>query len=100
MARDAAISVRVEPSLKKRLESEATKSKTTLASFALRTLEVHSRAPTWSLIDPEVVHSVRTGTSIKLSIAEGWPDALINPDHAEHLTAQLLEAVKVSRKMA
>jgi hypothetical protein len=99
MVKDAAISLRVEPSLKARLEAAASESGMTLAAFAERALEVHSRGPVWSLIYPEVFHSERVGTTIKLQVAEGWPVALLTPEHAEQLGRQLLTAVAVAKRI-
>jgi hypothetical protein len=99
MVKDAAISMRVEPSLKARLEAAASESGMTLAAFAERALEVHSRGPVWSLIYPEVFHSERFGTTIKLQVAEGWPVALLTAEHAERLGKQLLAAVAVTKRI-
>jgi hypothetical protein len=99
MVKGAAISMRIEPSLKARLEAAASDAGMTLAAFAERALEVHSKGPTWSLIYPEVFHSERVGTTIKLQVAEGWPVALLNPEHAEQLGKQLLKAVAVVKRI-
>jgi hypothetical protein len=99
MVKGAAISMRVDPALKAQLEAAAAQAGTTMAAFAERALEVHSRTPIWSLIYPEVFHSERVGTAIKLQVAEGWPVALLTPDHAEHLGKQLLKAVAVTKRI-
>jgi hypothetical protein len=49
MVKGAAISMRVEPSLKAQLEAAASEAGMTLAAFAERALEVHARTPVWSL---------------------------------------------------
>jgi len=97
MVKDATISMRVEPSLKAQLEAAASEAGTTLAAYAERALEVHSRLPAWSLIYPELFHSERMGTTIKLQIADGWPVALLTVKHAENLGRQLLKAVAVAK---
>jgi len=101
MVKDAAISIRVEPGLKTRLEAAASAEGVTLAAFAERVLEVHSRGgrlPTWQLIYPEVNHSAKSGTTIKLPVANGWPLALLPLEHAEMLGKQLLQAVAVAKR--
>jgi hypothetical protein len=99
MVKGAAISMRVEPSLKARLEAAASDAGMTLAAFAERALELHSKGPVWSLIYPEVFHSERVGTAIKLQVAEGWPVALLKTEHAEQLGQQLLKAVAVTKRI-
>jgi hypothetical protein len=101
MVKGAAISMRVEPELKARLEAAAAAEGLTLAAFAERVLEIHSRGgrlPTWMLIYPEVNHSARDGTTIKLPVANGWPLALLPLEHAEMLGKQLLQAVAVAKR--
>ena len=98
MVRDAALSIRITPELKKRLEDEAANAGTSLASYAERALGVHSAPPRWILSDVEVVHDGK-GTTIKLRIAEGWPVALMPVAKAEELGTRLLEAVKTAKKI-
>jgi len=101
LVKDAAISMRVEPELKARLEAAAAAEGISLAGFAERVLEVHSRGgslPTWMLIYPEVNHSAKTGTTIKLPVANGWPLALLPIEHAEMLGRQLLQAVDIAKR--
>jgi hypothetical protein len=100
MVKGAAISIRVEPALKARLEKEAAKAGTTLAAYVERALEVHAQPPKLELSDPEVVHGSKAGTRIKLNVATGWPVALLTPDHAERLGKQLLTAVDVTKRIA
>jgi hypothetical protein len=97
MVKDAAISMRVEPSLKAQLEAAAAEAGMTLGAYAEQKLQVHSRLPVWSLIYPEVFHSERVGTTISLQVAEGWPVALLPIEHAEQLGRQLLKAVAIAR---
>jgi hypothetical protein len=99
MVKDAAISMRVEPSLKARLEAEAAKAGMTLAAYAERALDVHSRCPVWMLIYPDVLHSERAGTTIVLPVANGWPVASLTLEHAEHLGKQLLGAVAAAKRL-
>jgi hypothetical protein len=100
MVKDAAISMRVEPSLKARLEAEAAKAGMTLAAYAERALDVHSRGPVWMLIYPDVLHSERAGTTtIVLPVANGWPVASLTLEHAEHLGKQLLGAVAAAKRI-
>jgi Ribbon-helix-helix protein, copG family len=101
VVKDAAISIRVEQALKERLDAAAAAEGMTLAAFVERALEVHShggRLPTWMLIYPEVNHSAKTGTTIKLPVANGWPLALLPIEHAEMLGKQLLQAVDVAKR--
>jgi hypothetical protein len=91
----------VDSALKARLEAAAAAEGMTLAAFVERTLEVHSRGgslPTWMLIYPEVNVSAKTGTTIKLPVANGWPLALLPIEHAEMLGKQLLQAVGVAKR--
>lgn len=99
MVKGAALSMRIDPALKAQLEAAASAAGTTMAAFVERALEVHSRTPAWSLNDPEVFHSERVGTAIKLQVADGWPVALLSPAHAEQLAQQLLKAVAVAKRI-
>jgi hypothetical protein len=102
MAKASSISVRIDPELKARLEQMAAETKMTVAAFAERSLDLHSRGgklPTWMLIYPEIQHSERNGTTISLPIANGWPMALLPIDHAEMLGNQLLAAVKAAKRL-
>lgn len=99
MVKDAAISIRVEPALKSRLEAEASAAGLPLAAYAERALEVHSRPPKWQLHDPEVIHSAKAGTTVKLNVAEGWPVALLTIAHAEALGRQLTKAAEAAKKL-
>ena len=101
MVRDAALSVRVTPELKASLEQAATNSGVSLASYVERALEVHSAIPKWTLADPEVFHSTKTGTTtIKLDVATGWPVALLEIKKAEDLGNRLLEAAKAAKRLS
>jgi hypothetical protein len=53
--------------------------------------------PVWTLTEPEVVHTNRTGTNINLSVAKGWPIALMSPAHAERLATELKEAALAAK---
>jgi hypothetical protein len=99
MVRDAAISIRVDSELKERLEVEAERAGISLAKYVEQALEVHSQPPKLQLSDPEVVHSSRYGTRIKLDLAVGWPAALLPLDHAEKLAKDLRDAVATGKKL-
>lgn len=103
MVKDAAISIRVESELKARLEAAASADGMTLATFVERALDQRAQRgglPTWMLIYPEVNVSAKTGTTIKLPVAEGWPLALLPVEHAEMLGKQLLQAVAAAKRAA
>jgi hypothetical protein len=99
MVKDAAISIRVEPSLKERLEQTAAEAGMTLAAYAERALDTHSAPPQWELKDPEVVHTARLGTAVKINIAAGWPVCLLDPQSAEKLGYDLLECARASKRL-
>jgi hypothetical protein len=99
MVKDAVISIRVEPGLKAHLEDVATSRGMTLAAYVAEILATHSQLPAWILAEPEVVHTNRTGTNIKLNVAKGWPTALLEPAHAERLSTELKEAVVAAKKL-
>ena len=71
----------------------------TLAAYVAEILAIHSQMPSWILTEPEVVHTNRTGTNIKLSVAKGWPTALLQPAHAEQLATELQVAAKQAKKL-
>jgi hypothetical protein len=100
MVKDAAISVRVEPSLKENLEQEAARQRMTLAGYVEQVLTVHSQPPLWALDGPEVTHTKKSGASIKLEVAAGWPVALITPAHAEKLAMELLDCVAAAKRLS
>jgi len=100
MVKDAAISVRVEPSLKESLEQEAARQRMTLAGYVEQILTVHSQPPSWALDCPEVAHTKKSGASIKLEVAAGWPVALLSPVHAEKLAMELLDCVAASKRLS
>ena len=64
----------------------------TLATYVATILATHSQPPTWVLKEPEVIHTNRTGTNIKLNVAQGWPVALFHRRKTERLAAELTEA--------
>jgi hypothetical protein len=97
--KQAAISVRVESELKERLEAEAQQQGMTFAAYVANVLAIHSMTPSWTLTEPEVVHTSRSGTRIKLSVATGWPVALLTPAHAEKLAIELSGAAATARKL-
>jgi hypothetical protein len=99
MVKDAAISIRVEPSLKTRLEKAASASGVTLAAYVASILATHSQTPVWTLREPEVVHTNRTGTNIKLHVANGWPVALLSSKDAQRLGIELQEAAAAANKL-
>lgn len=99
MVKDAALSIRVAPELKERLEEEAARAGMTVATYAERALEVHSSPPRWQLKDPEVVHSPKTGVTIRLNVAEGWPVLLLTTARAEELSQQLAGAATTAKKL-
>ena len=99
MVRDAAISIRVDSSLKERLELEAEKSGISLAKFVEQALEVHSQTPKLQLENPEIVYSPRWGARVKLDLAVGWPAAFLPLEHAEKLGKDLREAVAIGKKL-
>jgi hypothetical protein len=99
MVKDAVISIRVEPGLKVHLEEVANAKGMTLAAYIAEVLSTHSRPPTWILKEPEVVHTNRTGTNIKLNVAEGWPVAILSPTDANRLGIELQEAAAAAKKL-
>jgi hypothetical protein len=99
MVKDAVISIRVEPDLKAHLEEVANNRGMTLAAYVAEILATHSQLPAWTLTEPEVVHTNRTGTNINLSVAKGWPTALLSPSHAERLGIELKEAAAAAKKL-
>jgi hypothetical protein len=99
MVKAAAISIRVAPELKARLEEEAAKAGSTVAAYVERALAVHSQPPNLELSDPEVVHTMKAGTCIKLNLAKGWPVALLSPERAERLAKELSSAVAAAKRL-
>jgi S-adenosylhomocysteine hydrolase len=69
----------------------------TLAAYIAEILATHSQMPVWTLTEPEVVHTNRQGTLINLSVAKGWPTALMSPAHAERLATELKEAALAAK---
>jgi predicted DNA-binding protein len=100
MVKDAAISIRVEPDLKKRLEAIAAEAGMTLAAYAEGVLDTHSQIPQWQLADPEVFHSAKLGTAVKLNVAEGWPVCIISPARAEKLALDLIECARMTKRLS
>jgi hypothetical protein len=87
------------PGLKAHLEDVATKRGMTLAAYVAEILATHSQMPVWILSEPEVVHTNRSGTNIKLNVAKGWPTALLEPAKAERLAIELKEAATAAKKL-
>ena len=100
MVKNAALSIRVAPELKKRLEDKADESGITAARYAEKALDFYSGPPKFTFNEIEVVHGAKSGTRIKLNVADGMPLALLTPARAEEIGKQLIEAVQVAKKMA
>jgi hypothetical protein len=99
MAKTAALSIRIKPKLKGQLEDQAKKEGRSLASYVERVLEIHTAPPKLILRDCQSFNRKETGPRVHLPLAEGWPGALITPEHAEALAKQLIQAAKQSRAM-
>jgi hypothetical protein len=99
MVKDAAISLRVEPSLKERLEKTASDKNMTLAAFAEQVLDVHSLPPQWQLTEPEIFHTAKLGAAVKLNVATGWPICILSPARAEKLALELLECARATKRL-
>ncbi len=87
-------------SLKETLEQEAARQRMTLAGYVEQVLTVHSQPPTWAPDAPEVTHTKKTGASIKLEVAAGWPVALLTAAHAEKLAMELLDCVASAKRLS
>lgn len=72
MAKDAAISLRVEPVLKTALEQQAMKEGRALASYVERVLVLHSQLPNYLLRDCQPLSRKDKGPQVGLAVAEGW----------------------------
>lgn len=95
----ATIYIRAPASLKRRVDDAARASKVSGNVWAMRCVEQclaeasrGSRTPAWVLRDP-TVHAVGDDHQVALSIAEGWPLAMLTKAHAALLGRQLLKAV-------
>lgn len=99
MVKDAAISVRIDESLKRQLQRDADNDGRSLASYVERIMELHSRMPVWTLKDVQPVHWKKHGPRVALPIAEGWPTATLTAEHAEALGKQLIKAAEIARKL-
>jgi hypothetical protein len=99
MVKDAAISIRVEPALKEHLERVASDAGLALAAYVESVLNTHSKPPQWLLADPEVVHTSKFGTAIKLNVAEGWPVCILSPAATEKLALELLDCANTANRL-
>jgi predicted transcriptional regulator len=99
MVKDAVISIRVEPSLKERLDKIAADKNSTLAAFAEQALNVHSMPPQWQLEEPEIFHTAKAGAAVKINVAEGWPVCVMSPARAEKLALDLLECARAAQRL-
>jgi hypothetical protein len=99
MAKTAALSVRVDPELKAALEKQAAKDGRALASYVERILVLHQLPPVWLLRDAQPLHRKRGGASVSLSIAEGWPAAIMSASNAKALGEQLIRAAQLAEKL-
>jgi hypothetical protein len=97
MAKDAAISLRVEPELKAALEAEATKEGRALAAYVERVLRLHHVGPLWLLRDCQPLNRKGSGPQVGLTIADGWPAAILSASRAEELGHQLIAAAKLAK---
>jgi hypothetical protein len=95
----AAISVRVNSDLKAAIEAAAKRDGRSLASYVERVLTLHEMPPQWGLRDANPMHRSEKGPGVALSIAEGWPTAVIPADHAEALGRQLIEAARIAKSL-
>jgi predicted DNA-binding protein len=102
LPKTAAISLRVEPTLKARLEQFATKDGRPLAAYIERHLEMLAMSdepPTYTLRDAQPRHHEGKGPIVTLHIADGWPVAVVTADHAERLGRQLIGAAQLARSL-
>jgi hypothetical protein len=99
MVKDAVISIRVEPSLKERLERIAGDRNLTMAAYAEQALNVHSLPPQWQLEEPEIFHTSKAGAAVKLNVAAGWPVCVMSPARAEKLALELLECARAAQRL-
>jgi hypothetical protein len=95
----AAISVRVSSDLKAEIEAAAKRDARSLASYVERVLTLYQMLPQWQLRDANPLHRKESGPSVSLSVAEGWPLAVISADHAEALGRQLIEAARIGKSL-
>jgi hypothetical protein len=97
MAKDAAISVRLDASLKAELEEEAAKDGRSLAAYVERVLRLHHVPPVWRLRDCQPLNRKGESPSVVLPIAEGWPLAELRAEAADDLGQQLIVAAQLAR---
>jgi hypothetical protein len=99
MAKTAALSVRIDPALKSALEKHAVKDGRTLASYVERVLALHHQPPAWLLRDAQPIHRKPGGPRVSLSVAEGWPAAIVSVSTAKALGEQLIRAAQLAEKL-
>ena len=99
MAKDAAVSIRIESEFKAELEKQAAQEGRTLGSYIERVLRLHHQMPLWKLRDLQPANTKKEGPSVYLPIAEGWPGVTIAARRAEELGEQLIAMAKIARKM-
>jgi hypothetical protein len=97
MAKTAAISVRVEPSLKAEIEMSARADGRSLGAYVERILVLHHLKRIWAL---QPVHRKNDGPRVALSVAEGWTTAVMKADDASALGHQLIETAKIARRLS
>jgi hypothetical protein len=99
MTKSAAISVRVDERLKEELEKVAKQEGRSLASLVERRLSMQLQPPKWTLRDVQPLNWKSKGPLVALPVAEGWPTAVLQAEHAEALGKQLLAAAQLARKL-
>ena len=99
VVKTAAISVRVPPHLKEAIEQQATADGRSLASYVERVLTLHGQPPAWILRDVQPINRKKRGPAVNIPIAEGWPGALLDANHAEALGKQLIAAAQIAKKL-
>jgi hypothetical protein len=99
MAKTATLSIRVDEGMKAELESRAEKDGRSLASYVERILARHHSLPAWQLRDPQPHHRKKVGPQVSLSIAEGWPVAVMSANNAQALGEQLIRVAQLAKKL-
>jgi len=98
MAKSEALSIRIDPALKEKIERDAEKDGRSISSHVERILDLHTKLPQWILRDCQPQHRRLGKPHVVLPIAEGWPSAVLSADHAERLGEQLIGVAKLARK--
>ena len=97
MIKEAALSLRIDGDLKEALQQQADAQGRSLASYVERALMVHGKIPLWTFDDPQPRHAKKEGPRVVLSVATGWPSAMLTAEHAERLGRELIGAAERAR---